>query len=146
MGQDFSWPCASTRKTQQRRLMESKYEDEFSEDNGQGSSTREELRDSVRMQNLEKIQQIIEKQKESSRASISEREEPIPKRKFNKPPSPAHSMGTQSPFSFTDDSVADNDIGVIFSAEEIQSIELFINRISEKYSQVMWNHIEFYLF
>jgi len=134
MGQDCSWPCAAKRKEQEKRLMQSKYVVDFAPDE---PSEDEIERKTERLHNLEKIQEIIERK---SYTTGRNKDSTATERKFksSQPHSPTHSDRTGSAFTFTDDSVGgDNELPIVFIADDIDKIDSFVNKVCEKYNPMM---------
>jgi len=136
MGQDISWPCAENRKEQEKRLMQSKYATTLPTDEND-KELYEKGGFSDRRHNIDKIQEIIERKSYSTQKYKDSIDTEL-KIKSSQPHSPAHSTGTQSAFTFTDDSAAgDNEVPVVFIVDEIENIESFLKKYSERYGEVM---------
>ena len=130
MGQEWSWPCTS-RKIQNKRLKESKYNFEFLEQIDATEEKDDESNQGVRLNKLEKIEKIAQ----------SYNMEHVK----NKPPSPEQklygtqqqpSVDSQSGFSFTEDSVAPEDLNVLVLCEDIRDFDEFVNQILANYKGV----------
>jgi len=137
MGQDWSWPCVASRKEQEKRLMQSKYAQNptFEETD---SELDVEIKQQDRRQNLDKIQEIIER-KTYSAQKIKDSTEADWNPKSSHPLSPAHSTGTQSAFTFTDDSAGDNtELPLVFIVDEIDRVDNFLRKNAMKYGDVIF--------
>jgi hypothetical protein len=116
MGQEWSWPCAS-RETQEKKINESKYDFGFLEQ--QTGEPTEDPRNSAKMQKIAKIEKIITNREYNSRMSTT--------------PSPSVA-GT--PYSFTDDSLNEDEMNVIVVCEEIDDFDGFMAKYTKKYKNV----------
>ncbi len=110
MGQEWSWPCAS-RETQERKLVEGKYDFGFLEEN-------EADRETNKQKKIAKMEKILLYRNASVDSTT---------------PSPSIAA---TPYSFTDDSFYDQDGNVIVVCEAIDDFEAFIASNMKKYNNV----------
>ena len=132
MGQDWSWPCAS-RKLQEKRLKESKYDYKFFEHIDNLEEMDNEIKREARMNNLEKIEEIVQ-----SYNNEPIRAKPLPalERKYSGNHQ-LQSVDSQSGFSFTEDSISPDDLNVLVLCEDIEDFDEFVEQSMNKYKEVV---------